>query len=133
MKTSSLEEKIIKVLKKENVKFLREKTYPDLKFGYYRFDFYLPQSNILVECDGIQHYQFSKIFHKKRQDFLKAQERDRKKNSYALAHDIPLYRIPFFEIDNIHCVADIFQEKFLVKDMWHCDKVRKTFSTKIKY
>lgn len=124
MKTSSLEEHIISVLKKEKIKFQREKSYPDLKSGYYRFDFYLPEQNILCECDGIQHYKFSKKFHKSRQDFLKAQERDRRKNSYALAHQIPLYRIPYWEIDNINSFNDITQDKFLVKDKWHLDKLK---------
>ena len=123
MKTSSLEEHIIKILQKEKIKFQREKTYPDLKFGYYRFDFFLPQYNLLIEVDGAQHYKFSKIFHKKRQDFLKAQERDRRKNSYALSHNISLYRIPYFEIENIYTFQDILQDKFLVKDKWHCDNV----------
>ena len=123
MKTSSLEEKIITILKKEKINFQREKTYPDLKFGYYRFDFFLPQYNLLIEVDGAQHYKFSKIFHKKRQDFLKAQERDRRKNSYALSHNIPLYRIPYFEIENINTFQDILQDKFLVKDKWYCDNV----------
>ena len=123
MKTSSLEEHIIKILQKEKIKFQREKTYPDLKFGYYRFDFFLPQYNLLIEVDGAQHYKFSKLFHKKRQDFLKAQERDRRKNSYTLSHNIPLYRIPYFEIENIHTFQDILQDKFLVKDKWHCDNV----------
>ena len=123
MKTSSLEEHIISVLKKEKIKFQREKTYPDLKSGYYRFDFLLPQYNLLIEVDGAQHYKFSKLFHKKRQDFLKAQERDRRKNSYALSHNIPLYRIPYFEIENINTFQDILQDKFLVKDKWHCDNV----------
>lgn len=123
MKTSSLEEHIGRVLKKENVKFEREKTFKDLKFGYYRYDFYLPDWKILVEVDGRQHYKFTKIFYKKRQDFLKAQERDRRKNSYALAHNIPLYRIPYFEVERIKNVQEIFQNKFLVKDKWHCDNV----------
>ena len=128
MKTSSLEEHIISVLKKEKIKFQREKTYPDLKFGYYRFDFLLPQYNLLIEVDGAQHYKFSKLFHKKRQDFLKAQERDRRKNSYALSHNIPLYRIPYFEIENINTFQDILQDKFLVKDKWHCDNVARLLS-----
>ena len=128
MKTSSLEEYIIKILQKEKIKFQREKTFPDLKFGYYRFDFFLLQYNLLIEVDGAQHYKFSKIFHKKRQDFLKAQERDRRKNSYALSHNIPLYRIPYFEIENIHTFQDILQDKFLVKDKWHCDNVARLLS-----
>ena len=67
-------------------------------------------------------------FHKSRQDFLKAQERDRKKNSYALSHNIPLYRIPYFEIENINTFQDILQDKFLVKDKWHCDNIARLLS-----
>ena len=126
MKTSSLEEHIISVLKKEKIKFQREKTYPDLKSGYYRFDFWIPSLNFLIEVDGEQHMKFSKKFHKSRQDFLKAQERDRRKNSYALAHKIPLYRIPYWEISNIHSFQDIIQNKFLVKDKWHCDNISRS-------
>lgn len=128
MKTSSLEEHIIKILQNEKIKFEREKTYPDLKFGYYRFDFFLPQQNLIIEVDGAQHYKFSKIFYKKRQDFLKAQERDRRKNSYCLSHNIPLYRIPYFEVENIKQFKDIIQDKFLVKDKWHCDNVARLLS-----
>lgn len=126
MKTSNLEEKIIKILNKERIKFIREKTYPDLKSGYYRFDFFLPEYNICIECDGPQHYKYTKIFYKNRQDFLKAQERDRRKNSYCLGHNILLYRIPYFEIDDISSFNDIIQDKFLVKDKWHCDYIAKS-------
>ena len=128
MKTSSLEEHIIKILQKEKIKFEREKTYSDLKSGYYRFDFFLPDFNICCEVDGMQHYKFLKVFYKKRQDFLKAQERDRRKNSYCLAHNILLYRIPYFEIENIKQFKDIIQDKFLVKTKWHCDEVARNIT-----
>ena len=121
---SKSEDKIIRILRATNIKFEREKTFQDLHKGMYRYDFYLPEQNILCECDGIQHMKFSKKFHKSRQDFLKAQERDRRKNSYALAHKIPLYRIPYWEIDNINSFNDIIQDKFLVKSMWHLDKLK---------
>lgn len=120
---SKLEEKIIVVLKKEKISFVREKTFPDLKFGYYRYDFYLPSFNILIEVDGEQHMAFNKKFYKSREDFLKAKERDRKKNSYALAHKIPLYRIPYYEVNNIVKFEDIINEKFLVTSIYHNDRI----------
>ena len=46
------EEKIITILKKEKVPFEREKTFKDLKHGLYRYDFYLPSLNVLIEFDG---------------------------------------------------------------------------------
>lgn len=122
---SSYEEKIIQILKKNKVPFVREKTFADLKLGSFRYDFYLPREKVLIECDGIQHFQQIKHFHKTRQDFLKAQERDRRKNNYALAHGIPLYRIPYWEIDELCGLPQIFDEKYLVKSMYHNDKLPK--------
>ena len=55
---SSLEEHIISILNKENIKFQKEFTFKDLKNGKYRFDFYLEDKNILIEVQGAQHYEF---------------------------------------------------------------------------
>lgn len=126
MKTSNLEEHIILILTKERIDFQREKTFKDLKSGLYRYDFYLPKFNICIEVDGIEHFKQIKKFHKSLQDFLKSQERDRRKNSYALANKIPLYRIPYWEINNVHSFDDIIQNKFLVKDKWHTDNIIRT-------
>lgn len=122
---SKYEEKIIQILLKEKIQFVREKTFEDLRQGKFRFDFYLPQFHILIEIDGEQHFQQIKKFQKTRQDFLKQQERDRKKNSYCLAHKIPLYRIPYWEIQNIKTFKDIYNTNFLVKDKWYNDNLRR--------
>ena len=119
---SSYEDQIIKVLKKAKIKFQREKTFPDLKRGLFRFDFYIPNfygKQIIIEVDGEQH--FKPIYG--RQAFLKGQEHDRQKNSYCLANNIPLYRIPYWEIKNIEDINDILKEEFLVKNKWHNDKI----------
>ena len=123
MKASSYEEQIIEILKKEKIKFQREKTFSDLKKGRYRFDFeiYLDGGPVLVEVQGQQHYEFVPKFHKSRMDFYAAQERDRKKINYCLAHNIPLYIIPYWELDSIHCVADILVPKFFTTSMWKND------------
>ena len=52
---SSYENHFVEVLKKEKIKFVREKTFSDLKKGLYRFDFFIPNYNgekIIVEIDG---------------------------------------------------------------------------------
>lgn len=124
MKTSKLEEHIIILLQTAKIKFEREKTYPDLKSGFYRFDFYIPALNTLIEVDGSQHFEYNKKFYKTRAEWLKAKERDRRKNSYALAHKIPLYRIPYTEVEKLTCAADIFQKKFLVTSKWYNDVLK---------
>ena len=124
---SKFEEKIARILIDARVPFIREKTFKDLKHGYLRFDFYFPLTVMCCEIDGPQHMEYTKFFHKKRSDFTKAQERDRVKNSYCLAHEIPLYRIPYWEMDNIHCVDDIFQDKFLVRSKYHNDNIYREY------
>jgi very-short-patch-repair endonuclease len=90
MNTSSYEQHIIQILRAEGIRFIREKTYSDLKGGKFRFDFYLPSLNILIEADGEFHWKPIRG----RAALLKQQEHDRLKNSYCLAKEIKLYRIP---------------------------------------
>ena len=119
---SKYEEQIVLILKQSKIKFSREKTFSDLKHGLFRFDFYIPNlwgAPAIVEVDGEQH--FKPIYG--RQAFLKGQEHDRRKNSYCLANNIPLYRIPYWEIKNLNKAEDIFKEKFLVKSRWHNDQL----------
>lgn len=120
---SKYEESVIKILKQGKISFVREKTFSDLKHGLFRFDFYIYSLNgapVIVEVDGEQH--FKPIYG--RQSFLKGQEHDRRKNSYCLANNIPLYRIPYWEIENLKTSADIFSNKFLVKTRWHNDQLK---------
>lgn len=117
------EDKIIRLLRAANIKFEREKTFSDLRGGKFRYDFYLPSYNILIEVDGEQHFKQIKVFQKTRSDFLKQQENDRRKNSYALANNILLIRIPFWEIDNLKKFEDIFSKKFVVTSRWHNDNL----------
>ena len=116
------ENKIVDLLNQARIRFEREKTFSDLKHGLFRFDFYIPNlqgTPVIVEVDGEQH--FKPIYG--RQAFLKGQEHDRRKNSYCLANNIPLYRIPYWEIKNLTEAKDIFKEKFLVKSRWHNDQL----------
>lgn len=121
---SKLEEKIISLLKAEKLDFRREKSYNKFMKGKYRFDFevYVDGAPVLIECQGHQHYIQIKKFQKSRSDLLKQKERDRQKIRYCLTHQIPLYIIPYWEIENLRRASDIFQEKFLAKDIWKNDK-----------
>ena len=120
---SKLERVIYKILVKNDVNFVQEKVFKDLRNGLYRFDFYIPSKKICIEINGAQHYQYNKLFHKKRSDFTKAQERDRRKISYCLAHKIKIYCIPYWEVENIRMLEDIFQDKFLAISKFHNDEV----------
>lgn len=125
---SKYEEYIMKILLTENIYFEREKSFQDLKKGKYRFDFYIPNlygTRCVIEVDGEQHFQKINHFQKTKSDFLKQQENDRRKNSYCLANNILLYRIPYWEIKNICTLKDILKDDFLVKSKWHNDNIRR--------
>lgn len=56
--SSKLEGTISNALKENKISFIRQQTYDWLKYkGNLFLDFYLPEYNVAVECQGIQHYQ----------------------------------------------------------------------------
>ena len=117
--------KITDILNRAKIKFVREKSFSDLKHGLFRYDFYITNlcgRRVIIEFNGEQHYHYVKKFFKTPRDWRKAQEHDRRKISYALANDIDIYIIPFWEIDNIRTAADIFQDKFLARTRWKNDE-----------
>jgi very-short-patch-repair endonuclease len=91
------EKNIAELLEQNNIAFIREYKFQDL--NNYRYDFYLPEYNRLIEFDGKQHYIDSGTWDK---DTLKErQDRDKEKNQYALNRNIDLVRIPYWQRDKI--------------------------------
>ena len=94
---------IQQILTENNIRFVKEFTFPDLKGHtgqYLRFDFAILDDNNqpvrLIEFDGEQHSRPSSYYYSKR-----LIECDQMKNNYCLNHNIPLIRIPYADIDNI--------------------------------
>lgn len=102
---------IQKILLENNIEFYKEFIFNDLPKR--RFDFYLPQQNRLIEFDGRQHFEFTKNWHNSEIEFELSQRRDQEKNNYALSHNIPLIRIPYWERDNI-TLDLILGDKYLI-------------------
>lgn len=71
----------------------------------YRYDFYLPDYNTLIEYDGEQHYMpvnFGKWDDEELQKHFEiTQVHDKIKNDYCDKHNINLLRIPYWEKQNI--------------------------------
>lgn len=118
---SKIEDKFARIFISSNIRYEREKTFSDLKNGFLRYDFYLPDLNILVEVDSMLHFKRIPKFHPTKHDFTHAQQNDRLKNSYALAHGIRLYRIPEWDFENTNNMQDILNSKHLVTTKWHND------------
>ena len=129
---SAFEQLVARLLKQAGIPFQQEKIFKDCYNGHYKFDFYLPSKNSVLELNGMQHYKYTEFFHKKKTDFTKAQERDRRKISYCLANNITLYIIPYWEMDNLKNIKDIFQDKFIAHSKFHNDNVWEQQKSKIK-
>ena len=104
-KTSINEEKIINLLKENNIEFEQEKRFSDCKYKRsLPFDFYIPKYNLIIEYDGEGHYLSS--FYKNRvldiESALKERQRnDKIKNEYCENNGIELLRIPYWEKNNL--------------------------------
>ena len=96
--------KIKEILNNNNIPFTTEKTFLDCRFpdsnAYARFDFYI-NNQFLLEYDGEQHFkELDKKFFK--DTLKKRQEHDKYKNQWCKEHNIPLVRIPYYELNNIN-------------------------------
>lgn len=98
------ESNIAKILAQNNIKFEQQKKFSDAIYeetkAAMRFDFYLPEYNRLIEFDGIQHFKSLGGWNDE-ENLTLVIKRDQMKNEYALSHNIPLVRIPYWERDKI--------------------------------
>lgn len=97
------EKEISNILNSLNIKYTSQKRFSECKYKKtLPFDFYIhnKKSKLLIEFDGIQHFESVEIFGG--EDVLKeTQFRDQIKTKFALSKNIPLLRIPYTEQDNI--------------------------------
>lgn len=96
------EKAVKKMLKKSNVRFIQEKSFPDCRDkNALPFDFYLVDSNTCIEYDGEQHFFNVEYFGNSLED---VQRHDRIKNDYCRNKGIRLIRIPYWDYDNIETI-----------------------------
>ena len=105
-KKSRGEEKIEKWLDDNSVSYIREYKFPDCKNKReLPFDFYLPEHNICIEYQGIQHYKpctLHGISQKEAEHtLLLQQQRDAIKKQFCLENNIYLLEIPYTNFPNI--------------------------------
>lgn len=82
-------------LENKNIEFIRQKKFPDCKYvGHLPFDFYIPNMNICIEYDGIQHFKPIDIFGGIK-EFEKTKIKDKIKNEYCAKNNITLIRISY--------------------------------------
>lgn len=106
--TSKGQEQTKKILTEYKVKFEYNKTFSDLEKLYPQFksvmykqfrpDFYLPDINLIIEYDGI--YHFDKKKHRDPKDFYQTIKNDYLKNRFAIKQHINLFRICCLKTNN---------------------------------
>lgn len=91
------ENKIEQILQDNNIKFERQKTFNDCRnINLLRFDFYLPEFDLLIEYDGIQHYEYKKVSDWNiKENFEKTKINDNIKNKWCVDNSKALIRIPY--------------------------------------
>lgn len=109
--TSGGELKIKQILEEHNIKYETQKTFSSCIFQdtnqKARFDFYLPDYNILIEYDGQQHFKEVEIF----SDSLeKIQQHDDYKNNWCKENNILLIRIPYTKYSSL-TIKDLIPNK----------------------
>lgn len=117
--TSIGEANIKSILNQNKIQYVAQQTYDDLRGkngNYYRYDFYLPDYNRLIEFDGEQHFQYrtDNSTWNTKERFEEIQKHDKIKNEYALSHNIELVRIPYWKRDAI-TLDLILGDKYLIK------------------
>lgn len=111
-------EKITELLKNNNIDFLREWSnnkqfrYPDTHMPI-NFDFYLPKYNILIECDGIQHYNG---WNNNLEQYNYIHSHDIYRNKISLENNFILIRIPYYAWDTLKIEDLLLTSKYIIKE-----------------
>ena len=107
---SKLEENVIDRLTKENIKFKKEYTNEKI-FGKMRGDFFIKSYNVMIECQGRQHFEESNTLHHSYGGSLSGQiERDYNFNKCCKDANIKL--LYYFDEDNAKGADYLNDEKF---------------------
>lgn len=89
-----LEKEVEDLLKENNIVFEREKKFSGMVYkSELKCDFYLPEYNIVIECQGIQHFKptnFCGNNEKAKENFKIECERDKVKREYCIANNIKI-------------------------------------------
>lgn len=117
------EEKINHFLTQHNLPFVKEYSVNIKGFkGRARYDFALLNNDKSVQClieyQGRQHYEQADTWSENEEDFIKRQKYDNLKREWAKSNNIPLYEIPYWELDNIDKVL-----LNIIKDMEEAQEI----------
>ena len=100
------EKRIAEYLDSKNINYIPQYKFDNCKSKYkLPFDFYIPSLNIVIEYDGIQHYEIVEYFGGFN-IFIDTKIRDTIKTIYCKENNIKLIRIPYWDFDNIEKILE---------------------------
>ena len=122
------ENKIEKILKENNINYQKEFSFPGLvgyknvplRYDFVIFDFF-GKVRYIIEYDGEGHFNKIDYFTKSKKEFNHRLEMDRRKNKYALVNNIPLVRIPYWDLEKITFETIFNNINYRVKSIYHND------------
>lgn len=92
------------------VNYQVQKKFPDFDL---RFDFYLPDYKIAIECDGAQHFRSLNNEWDSETKLQETRKRDEQKAKYCEENGIKLFQIPFWDHRTLNTVTI---ERLLMKN-----------------
>lgn len=95
------EKRILYWLEENKIEYYRQYSI----INNYKIDFYLPQQNLFIEYNGIQHYEPIKHFGGENK-FIQQQIRDQKVRAYCQSNNINLLEINYKQFDNIEQILE---------------------------
>jgi hypothetical protein len=87
---------------------------PQKKFrglGALSYDFYIPECNACIECDGRQHFENILGYFHHQKSLLHQRKRDIRKNAFAIQKNMSLLRIAYTEEKQIPTILSAFLER----------------------
>ena len=108
-KSSALEKLMRGLLKSNNIKFKEQKSWSWLRYkGKQKVDFYLVDFNVVIECQGIQHFERREFFEKD-DTFEERLNRDKNKKKLCEEHGIKVFYFSNLGIDYPYKVYEDFE------------------------
>lgn len=92
-------------LVKHQIFFEREKHFNWMEYKT-RYDFYIPESNLIIEFHGEQHYSFTSYFYSSQEEWELAKRRDEVKEKLAIENNINYLVIPYNFQNNLKEILD---------------------------
>lgn len=110
IKGSKIEIEFVKFLNEYKIRYIREIEFKWLE--RFRYDFYLIDYDILIELQGIQHYESVDVFGGD-DGFKKRKRIDKLKKNKAIEHGFTFMQISYKQIENTYQYRIIVLRKIL--------------------